>query len=292
MKPAPFSYHRPASLDETWALLEREPDARVLAGGQSLVPALNMRLATPAALVDINRLPGLDAIRVGPAGLAIGALCRQETARGSPLVAREAPLLAQALPHVGHLAIRTRGTVGGSVALADPAAELPACLVALDAVVRVASRRGTREVAAGDFFRGVYTTALEPGELVVEVVIPPRRPGARDAFLELSRRHGDYALVGLAVHADLTAGAVDDLRIVCCGVGSTPVRARGAEAALRGRRPDAAAVQAAQEALGGELDPPADVHASAALRRHLARVLLARALAALGAAERQGRGAP
>ena len=284
MKPAPFSYHRPTSLDETWALLERfGPDGRVLAGGQSLVPALNMRLATPGALIDVNRVPGLDGIHAGPAGLAIGALCRQEAALRSPQVAGAAPLLARALPHVGHLAIRTRGTVGGSVALADPAAELPACLVALDATVRVASRGGTRDVAAADFFRGVYTTALAPGELVTEVVVPPRAPGARDAFLELSRRHGDYALVGLALHAVVAGDALADLRVVACGVGETPVRARGAEAALRGRRLDAAAVRQAQEALGAELDPPADVHASAALRRHLARVLLARAVAALGA---------
>lgn len=282
MKPAPFAYRRPATLEEAWALLETHgPDARVLAGGQSLVPALNMRLATPALVVDINRLPGLGGIRRGPEGLVLGALCRQEEALRSPLVAAEAPLLAQALPHVGHLAIRNRGTLGGSAAQADPAAELPACLVALDAVVRVASRRGAREVPAAAFFRGIYTTALEPGELVTALVVPPTPAGWRSRFLEISRRHGDYALVGLAARARLAGGELAELRLVFTGVGPAPVRARAAEAQLRGRRPDGRAVAAAQEALGAELDPPADVHATAALRRHLARVLLARAAAGL-----------
>ena len=174
MKPARFEYHRPASLAETFDLLDRYgDDGRILAGGQSLVPALNMRLATPRAVIDINRLPGLDDIRLSPEGLVIGALTRQEALERSPLVREHAPLLAAAVPHVGHAAIRARGTVGGSLALADPAAELPACAVALDATIRLSSRRGSRSVAAADFFRGIYTTAVEPGEVVTEIVVPP-----------------------------------------------------------------------------------------------------------------------
>ena len=281
MKPAPFAYHRPASLDEALEALARlGPDARILAGGQSLVPALNMRLAQPSALVDINRVPGLDAIRLAPEGLVIGALARQEAVLRSPLVARHAPLIAQAMPHVAHLALRTRGTFGGSLALGDPAAELPACAVALEATLRVARRGGERAIPAARFFRGIYSTALEPGEILTAAVIPPPGPW-RYHFSELARRHGDYALVGLATAARLDGGAIAEARLVFAGVGLTPVRATRGEAALVGRRPDAAALAAAGRALDADLDPPSDVHASAALRRHLARVLLARALAAL-----------
>jgi carbon-monoxide dehydrogenase medium subunit len=284
MKPAPFAYHRPATLDEAFYLLERYgPDARLLAGGQSLVPALNMRLATPAALVDINRLPGLDAIVFAPEGLTIGALARQEAVLRSPLVARHAPLVAQAMPQVAHLALRTRGTVGGSLAQADPAAELPACAVALEAVLRVARRGAAREIPAARFYRGIYTTALEPGEILTGVVIPPLAAGWRSHFSELARRHGDYALVALAAHGRIADGAIGEARLVFAGVGLTPVRAGRAEAAVSGRRPDAAMLAEAGRALDADLDPPADIHASAALRRHLARVLLSRALTALAA---------
>jgi aerobic carbon-monoxide dehydrogenase medium subunit len=280
MKPAPFEYHRPASLTETFALLDRYgDDGRILAGGQSLVPVLNMRLATPRAVIDINRLPGLDAIRVTPEGLLIGALARHEAVERSPLVREHAPLIAQAMPHIGHAAIRTRGTFGGSLALADPAAELPACAVALAARIRVEGRRGRRDVPAAEFFRGIYTTALEPGELVTEVVVPLPAPGWCSGFQELARRHGDFALAGLAAHVRLEAGAVTESRLVFFGVGPGPVRARGAEAVLAGRR--ASAIAAAQHALDADLDPPGDVHGSPALRRHLARVLLARVIARL-----------
>ncbi len=284
MKPAPFEYHRPASLVEAFDLLERYgDDGRILAGGQSLVPALNMRLATPRAVIDINRLPGLDAIRLAPEGLVLGALARHEAVERSPLVRDHAPLLALAMPHVGHEAIRTRGTVGGSLALADPAAELPACAVALDATIRVEGRRGRRDVAAADFFHGVYTTALEPGELVVELVVPGA-PGWSSAFQELARRHGDFALAGLAARARVDGGVFRDARLVFFGVGAAPVRARGAEHALAGRRADTDAIAAARRALAGELDPPGDVHGSPALRRHLAGVLLSRVLTQLAEA--------
>jgi carbon-monoxide dehydrogenase medium subunit len=277
MKPAPFEYHRPASLAETFDLLDRYgDDGRLLAGGQSLVPALNLRLAAPRAVIDINRIPDLDAIRVTAARLVIGALARQEVLERSPLVREHAPLIASALPHVGHSAIRARGTIGGSLALADPAAELPACVVALGATIRVGRRGGTRDIAADEFFRGIYTTALGPGEIVTEILVPRPAAGWRWGFDELARRHGDFALAGLAAGARVESGVVAETRLVFFGVGSRPVRARRAEVALAGRRADAEALAAAGRALDGDLDPPGDVHGSPALRRHLARVLLAR----------------
>jgi carbon-monoxide dehydrogenase medium subunit len=272
MKPAPFEYHRPASLAETFDLLDRYgDDGRLLAGGQSLVPALNLRLAAPRAVIDINRIPDLDAIRVTADGLVIGALARQEALERSPLVREHAPLIAAAMPHVGHSAIRARGTIGGSLALADPAAELPACVVALGATIRVGRRGGIRDIAADDFFRGIYTTALAPGEIVTEILVPRPAAGWRWGFDELARRHGDFALAGLAAGMSTT-----DTRLVFFGVGPRPVRARRAEAALTGRRADAETLAAAGRALDGDLDPPGDVHGSPALRRHLARVLLSR----------------
>src|SRR5262245_58554275 len=282
MKPAPFEYHRPASLTETFDLLDRYgDDGRILAGGQSLVPTLNMRLVAPRAVIDINRLPELDAIRVTSEGLAIGALVRQEMLEHSAVVREHAPLIAAAIPHVGHPAIRTRGTVGGSLALADPAAELPACAVALGATIRVASRRGPRKIAAADFFRGIYTTALEPGEIVTELAVPRRVAAWRWGFEELARRHGDFALAGLAAGVRVERDAMAEARLVFFGVGTTPVRARGAEAGLAGRRADADALAAAGRALDDDLDPPGDIHGSPALRRHLARVLLSRVVSSL-----------
>ncbi len=282
MKPAPFEYHRPASLAETFDLLDRYgDDGRILAGGQSLVPALNLRLATPRAIIDINRVPDLGAIRVTDRGLAVGALVRQEALERSPLVREHAPLIAAALPHVGHSAIRARGTIGGSLALADPAAELPACAVALGATIRAGRRGGSREIAADDFFRGIYTTALAPGEIVTEILVPRPAAGWRWGFEELARRHGDFALAGLAAGARIDAGVVAEARLVFLGVGTRPVRARRAEAALAGRRADAQTLAEAGRALDGDLDPPGDVHGSPALRRHLARVLLARVVGRL-----------
>jgi carbon-monoxide dehydrogenase medium subunit len=277
MKPAPFEYHRPASLAETFDLLDRYGDAgRILAGGQSLVPTLNMRLVTPRAVIDINRLPDLDAIRETPGGLVIGALVRQDTLEHSPLVRERTPLLAAAMPHVGHAAIRTRGTIGGSLALADPAAELPACAVAVGATMHLNRRGGSRTVPASEFFRGIYTTAIEPGELLTAIAIPRPAPEWRWGVEELARRHGDFALAGLAAGARVERGAIADARLVFFGVGVTPVRAHGAESALIGRRADEEALVHAGRALDGDLDPPGDIHGSPALRRHLARVLLGR----------------
>ncbi|HTG12344.1 MAG TPA: FAD binding domain-containing protein [Candidatus Eisenbacteria bacterium] len=277
MKPVPFEYHRPATLAETFDLLDRYgDDGRLLAGGQSLVPALNLRLAAPRAVIDINRIPDLDGIRLTGDGLVIGALARQDALERSPLVREHAPLIAAALPHVGHSAIRARGTIGGSLALADPAAELPACAVALGATIRAGRRGGSRDIEAAEFFRGVYTTALAPGEIVTEILVPRAAAGWRWGFDELARRHGDFALAGLAAGAAVTAGAIAQPRLVFFGVGTRPVRARRAEAALADRRVDAETLAAAGRALDDDLDPPGDVHGSPALRRHLARVLLAR----------------
>jgi carbon-monoxide dehydrogenase medium subunit len=277
MKPVPFEYHRPATLAETFDLLDRYgDDGRLLAGGQSLVPALNLRLAAPRAVIDINRIPDLDGIRLTGDGLVIGALARQDVLERSPLVREHAPLIAAALPHVGHSAIRARGTIGGSLALADPAAELPACVVALGATIRVGRRGGSRDIEAAEFFRGVYTTALAPGEIVTEILVPRAAAGWRWGFDELARRHGDFALAGLTAGAAVTAGAIAQPRLVFFGVGTRPVRARRAEAALADRRVDAETLAAAGRALDDDLDPPGDVHGSPALRRHLARVLLAR----------------
>ena len=277
MKPVPFEYHRPATLAETFDLLDRYgDDGRLLAGGQSLVPALNLRLAAPRAVIDINRIPDLDGIRLTGDGLVIGALARQDALERSPLVREHAPLIAAALPHVGHSAIRARGTIGGSLALADPAAELPACAVALGATIRAGRRGGSRDIEAAEFFRGVYTTALAPGEIVTEILVPRAAAGWRWGFDELARRHGDFALAGLAAGAAVTAGAIVQPRLVFFGVGTRPVRARRAEAALADRRVDAETLAAAGRALDDDLDPPGDVHGSPALRRHLARVLLAR----------------
>ena len=304
MKPAPFEYHRPASLAETFDLLDRYgDDGRILAGGQSLVPALNLRLATPRAVIDINRIPDLDAIRVTGEGLVIGALVRQEALERSPLVREHAPLIAAAVPHIGHSAIRARGTIGGSLALADPAAELPACAVALGATIRARRRGGSRDIAADDFFRGIYTTALAPGEIVTEIMVPRPAAGWRWGFEELARRHGDFALAGLAAGVRVTEGSAavagrgeaeasradrgiepseyKEVRLVFFGVGTRPVRARRAEAALAGRHADAEALAAAGRALDGDLDPPGDVHGSPALRLHLARVLLSRVVGRL-----------
>ena len=272
---------RAGALDEVFAALAAAgDDAKILAGGQSLVPALNMRLFEPRLLVDISFLPGLGAIAERDGGLRIGALARHAELGRSPLVARLAPLLHQAIPHIAHPAIRNRGTFGGSLAHADPAAELPACAVALDAVIKVASTRGARSISARAFFKGLYETALAPDEIIIAVDIPKAALGTRVAFLELARRRGDYAMVGLAAVARMEGGALHAPRLVFFGVGVKPVDAMAAAAALGAGAP-IDRIAAAQEALGEDLDPPGDVQADRATKLHLARVLLARGVQAL-----------
>ncbi|MDX1374559.1 MAG: xanthine dehydrogenase family protein subunit M [Burkholderiales bacterium] len=284
MKPSAFAYARPRALEEAFALLEQHgDDARLLAGGQSLIASLNMRLAAPAILVDIGAIPGLCDIAVKGKTLVIGACTTHRAIERSEAVARHAPLLAQAAPHIAHVAIRNAGTLGGSLAMADPAAEWPACCVALEATIVAASKKGERRIAAGEFFKDLYTTALGAGELITAVEIPCAAQGERHAFLELVRRRGDYAIVGLAARARVAGGTLAGVRLVYLGVGTTPVLAKGAMAALEGKPAGDAAVRAAQAALDGELSPGADLTTSAEAKRHMARVLLARAAAALAA---------
>lgn len=282
MKPAAFTYHRPGSLAEALDLVSEHGDeGKILAGGQSLVPAMNFRLAQPAALIDINRVSELAFLEPSPAGgVRIGATTRQRTAEQSALVAERAPLLHQALPSIAHVQIRNRGTVGGSVAHADPAAELPAVMLALGARMHARSRRGARWIDAEDFFTGLLSTALAPDEILVEIELPPVPAGAGHAFHELARRSGDYALVGVAVQiARDPSGRIATARIALLGVGEGPVLARAAAAELVGRLPSAEALHAAAEAVSDDIDPHGDVHATPMYRRHLARVLVDRALA-------------
>jgi carbon-monoxide dehydrogenase medium subunit len=237
-----------------------------------------MRLAAPQLLIDINGLDALAGIRFDGRVVRIGALTRHRALERSPLVAQHLPLVHRAMPHVAHAAIRNRGTFGGSIAYADPAAELPACCVALDAQFVLASRRGERRVAARDFFRGLYETALQPDEVLVAGEFPARAAGERAAFGELARRHGDFAIVGLAAHARGADRVLSALRLVFFGVGAQPVMATAAAAELEGRPHSAETVARARAALAQDLDPVDDIHHSAATRMQLARVLLERVL--------------
>jgi CO/xanthine dehydrogenase FAD-binding subunit len=280
MKPAAFEYHRAESIDHAIELLVQHGwDAKLLAGGQSLVPAMNFRLAQPGVLIDLNRIRGLDYVRAEDGVLRMGALVRQHAAERSADVARLAPLVAEALPFVAHPQIRNRGTIGGSIAHADPAAELPAVMVALGARFRLHGPNGTRVVGADGFFTGLFATVLEHDEMVGEIEIPAPEPRTGTAFIEVSRRHGDFALAGIAAAVALDeAGRCTDSRIVLMGVGEGPVQAFGASAALAGAEPGPDAFRAAAEAARADVDPPYDIHASADYRRHLVGVLVGRAL--------------
>ena len=282
MKPPPFKYLAPRTLDEALAYLaEHGYDAKPLAGGQSLVPAMNFRLAAPAVLVDLNRVEELFYIRPGDdGGLRIGAMTRQARLERDALIAERAPLIKETMPYVAHPQIRNRGTYGGSLAHADPAAELPAVTIALGGRLRVQSQRGERWVPAEEFFVGLFTTVLEPDELLVEIALPPLPPRTGWAFTEVSRRHGDFALVGAAAVVTLDeAGKCADVRLVYTGVGEGPAVAREAMALLRGEEPTEEAIrEAAHKAAQVDVSPIGDIHASADFRRHLANVLGRRAL--------------
>ena len=268
MKPAPFAYKKAHSLDEAIALLG-EKDARLLAGGQSLIATLNMRLSAPRLLVDINNLRGLNSISEKNGTVEIGALTRHAQAERSDIIAKHAPLIARAMPHIGHPAIRNRGTLGGSIAFADPAAELPACLLALDGEVEAAGPNGRRTIRAADFFKGLFETALAPQEVLTAIRVPAAGKDTRVGFAELARRHGDYAIVGLAASARADGKGLSDVRLAYFGVGATPVPAKKAEAALA--RGD---IDGAVSAL--DLEPHDDVQATAKVKKHLAGVLLRR----------------
>jgi carbon-monoxide dehydrogenase medium subunit len=291
MKPAPFRYFAPRSLEEGLALLGQHGDeAKVLAGGQSLVPAMNFRLAQPAFLIDLNGVSELSYVAVSDhhshATLRIGAMTRQRAVERSGEVARRAPLLHRAMPFIAHPQIRNRGTIGGSLAHADPAAELPAVALALDARFLLRRRGGERWVAAREFYTGLFATALEPGEILAEIEIPPAPARTGWAFQEFSRRHGDFALAGVAAGVTMADdGRCADARIALLGVGEGPILAAPAAdlltgAAVRDGRLEAAAVEAAARRAADDLEPSADIHASAEFRRHLARVLVERCLGA------------
>ncbi|MDT3678760.1 MAG: xanthine dehydrogenase family protein subunit M [Burkholderiaceae bacterium] len=285
MKAPSFDYMRASSLDDALGVLaEHGQDARILAGGQSLLPALNMRLQSPQLLVDIGAIDELRGIAFDNGVVRIGALTRHRDVEDSELVGRHAPLIHEAIRHVAHPAIRNRGTFGGSLAHGDPAAELPACVVALDARIIVASASdGRRMIAARDFYRGLFDTALQPNELIVQVEIDAIGNGWHSGFGELARRRGDFALVGLAAHVRIDGEAFADGRLVFFGVGGAPTPARNAWAEIKGRRVDASVVASAQQALSRDLDPPGDTAASSATRMHLARVLLGRVVADVAA---------
>jgi carbon-monoxide dehydrogenase medium subunit len=281
MKSATFALARPSSVEEAVAVLaEAGDEGQVLAGGQSLLALMALRLATPAVLVDLAGVPGLDRVEVAAdRSVVIGAMARQRAVELDPDVARWAPLLTEAIGHIGHVAIRNQGTLGGSLAHADPAAELPAVALALDATMVLAGPVGRREVAAADLFAGYLTTCIGDDELLAEVRFPPLPAGAGSAFVELSRRHGDFALAGVAAIVQLdAAGHIAAARLSLSGVGPTPVRAGVAEAALAGERPSEQLFAAAAAEVGRSVQPEGDLHATAAYRRHLAGVLTRRAL--------------
>jgi aerobic carbon-monoxide dehydrogenase medium subunit len=279
VKASAFEYVRVTSVDEAVAqLAELGDEAKILAGGQSLVPLLNLRLAYPAFLVDINPIGELDFITNG-SGVRVGAVARHRDVERSELVARANPLLAAAIKLVGHAAIRNRGTIGGSVAHADPAAELPTVLVALDGEIDARSARGARTIAAADFFEGFLTTTLQPDELLTEVRFPALAAGSGWSIQEFSRRSGDFGVVTVAVTlAAGTDGRISEARVAFGGVAGTAVRAPSAEAALAGQTPSAELWKAAGQEAAAGLDPPGDLHSTPEHRRHLAAVLTERAL--------------
>jgi len=281
MKASAFAYARATSVANVLELLATHGDkARVLSGGQSLIPAMNLRLVSPEVIVDIGNIKELRGIAVKGGTLVIGALTRHADLLKSSDIVKYAPLLAAAVAHVAHPAIRNRGTIGGSLAQADPASELPACMLALGATIVVQGPGGERRIAAEDFFTGIYETQLTPRDLLVAVEIPLARRGAAHFFEEFARRHGDYAIVGLAAQAGLDGEKLVDLRLAYFAVGDTPVLAKTA-ARLTGVPVTSALLTEAAAALAGELDPSGDQQASPAMRRHLAKVLLVRCMAAL-----------
>jgi carbon-monoxide dehydrogenase medium subunit len=279
MKAPKLDYMRAESVAQVLRILsEHGDDASILAGGQSLMPTLNMRLSQPDLLVDINQLDALKRISLEDGVVRIGALARHSEVLRSPIVAEHLPLIAEAMPHIAHVAVRNRGTFGGSIALADPAAELPACVLALGATIVVESTRGRRRIAADDYFKGLFETERKPDELLIEVHIPVRKPNVVQAFMELSRRHGDFAIAGLTCEVELDGDTVTAARLVYFASEDRPVFALNAVAAITGKPWSAESRAAVLSALADDLDPMANLHGSAEFKLHLQRVLTARAL--------------
>jgi carbon-monoxide dehydrogenase medium subunit len=281
MKASAFAYARATSVSNALEMLHAHGDrAKVLSGGQSLMPAMNLRLISPELIVDIGELAELCGVAVNGGVVRIGALTRHVELARSLAIAAHAPLLTQAIAHVAHPAIRNRGTLGGSLAHADPASELPACMLALNATIIVRGQAGERRIAAQDFFTGIYETALSPEELLVAVELPVARKNSAHYFHEFARRHGDYAILGLSTQALLEGDGFADLRLAFFAVGDRPVLAKAAKK-LVGNAVTQAVLSDACTALGEELDPHDDQQASASMRRHLAKVLLVRCTSAL-----------
>jgi len=288
MKAPPFAYLRATTLGEAFTLwAEAGPEAKLLAGGQSLLATLAFRLSEPGTLIDISRVPELEGIAMTGDMVRVGALTTHAELGASDLVRQHLPMVADAVPLIAHPAIRNRGTIGGSLAFADPAAELPACCVALEAQIVARSAKGERRITAAQFFTGLYATALNDNELIAAVEFPVVRPGERCVILELVRRSGDYAMAGIAARAKVAAGRLVDPSLVFFGVGDRPVNAVRATEALAGKSMTAETMAAVNAALDADLDPPADQHGSPEMKRHLARVLLARALDRITGAEEQ-----
>jgi carbon-monoxide dehydrogenase medium subunit len=282
MKPPPFEYYAPTTVEEALAhLAEHGDDAKPLAGGQSLIPMMNFRLAQPSVLVDLNNIPELSYIRSDETGgLLLGAMARHRMVGQDPLIAKQAPLVHEAIPNIGTPQVRTRGTFGGSLSHADPSAELATVTVALNGRLRLRSQKGERWIPADEFFIGSFTSVLEPGELLVEINLPglPERSGW--SLMEVARRHNDFALMGVAVVVQLdNNGSCKDANIVFLSAGDRPAQARQAAKLLKGQKPTAEAIRAAADtAASADIDPAGDIHATAEFRRHLANVLTRRAL--------------
>jgi carbon-monoxide dehydrogenase medium subunit len=289
MKAPKFSYLRATSVEHAlWLLARHGEEARILAGGQSLMPTLNMRLSQPRLLIDINRLDALKGISLAGDCVRIGALARHAEVKTSAVVAEQLPLIAEAMPHVANVAVRNRGTFGGSIALADPAAELPACILALGASIVLQSAKERRTVAAGDYFKGLYATARRADELVIEVLLPVQAPETVCVFRELARRHGDFALAGVALRLQMCNGVVQNARLAYFGSEDRPKLAPAVSKAITGTRLDAESRKLARLAVAHDLAPLSSPEGSAKLRLHLQGVLTARALETA----RQRAGAP
>jgi len=282
MKLPPFEYACPATLDEAIALLaSRDGDAKAISGGQSLMPILAFRLASPSLLVDLKKLKGMDQIKIEASGITLGAKVRWRQIEDDKRLATAHPLLQEMISHVAHYQIRNKGTVGGSIAHADPAAEMPGFSVVCDAKIVVKGSGGERIIPAGEFFEGPLMTVLEADELITEIRLPPWPSARRWGMLEFARRRGDFAMGGVAVFYDLDGqGRAVDAHVGVIGAGATPHRVPGAEAAINGTTVDEAAIQAAAKAIAAGVEPLTDIHASAAYRRNLVSVLLERALRA------------
>jgi aerobic carbon-monoxide dehydrogenase medium subunit len=279
MKPAPFTYHRPDSISDAIKLLSKhKDDAKVLAGGQSLVPMMNFRVARPEYLIDINRLEELDYIRIEKGELVIGALARHAALRASDVVRKACPLMSEAYQHVAHGPIRNRGTLCGNLCHADPASEMPAVMLATEAVLVLKSKRKERRVAAKDFFLGIYETAAEPDELLIEVRIPVSPKGQVSSFQEVSIRKGDFAMVGVGVVLTLAGGKIKSAAVAVCGIGSKALRLASVEAKLVGSTFDDKMIENAAHAAAEAVNPQTDFNADPIHRRDLVRTLVARTL--------------